>query len=129
MAKLSNYAEGKLYDHTFRNIPWTSPPNVYVALHTADPGEDCTNAELSGDNYARALISAMGAATDGIGKNSAIITFASPSASWGTITHFSVWDAISGGNPVIYSPLDASKLVNLNEIVRYEIDKLSLGYA
>jgi hypothetical protein len=61
----SNYLENKLLDHAFRNTSYTPPSAVYVALSTADPGEDgSTIAEPSGNNYAR-VAATFGAASAG----------------------------------------------------------------
>jgi hypothetical protein len=40
---ISNYAENKILEHTTGEAAWTMPTNVYVKLHTGDPGEDATS--------------------------------------------------------------------------------------
>lgn len=35
MSNLSNYAEGKIYDHMTGRVSWTMPTTVYLALFTA----------------------------------------------------------------------------------------------
>ena len=46
MAEMSNYLENALIDATLRNTSYTSPTTVYVALHTADPQDDASGAEV-----------------------------------------------------------------------------------
>ena len=40
---ISNYAELKILEHTTGKTAWTIPTNVYVKLHTGDPGEAATS--------------------------------------------------------------------------------------
>ena len=40
---ISNYAENKILEHTTGTTAWTMPTDVYVKLHTGDPGEAATS--------------------------------------------------------------------------------------
>lgn len=88
----------------------TSPlTNLYVSLHTADPGEagDQTTNEISYTGYARVAV----ARTSGgwtVTANSvspvANIDFTiSSGGTGGTVTHFAVGTASSGAGKVLYS--------------------------
>ena len=95
MVALTNYGENQcalLFGDETTSVTSTR----YVALHSGDPGETGATDELSGDGYARVLatFSATGSTTD----NDADIVFAAPTLDKGTVTHVSVWDAITGGN-------------------------------
>ncbi len=69
----------------------------YVALHTADPGETCATAELAAANgYARQ--GSAYAVTASIADNDTALSFGPATADQGTVTHFSVWDAVTAGN-------------------------------
>lgn len=86
MSDLSNYAEGKIYDHMTGRASWTMPTTVYLALFTAvTDAEAGTGTEVAVANYARQAV-AFGAATDGAGSNSAIVDFTNMQGS-GTATH------------------------------------------
>ena len=124
MSQFTNYSENKIYDLMYRGVSWTPPAALYMALHTASPGETGAANELSGSGYARAAV-IMAAPADGSGSNSADVSFPAPTASWGTITHFSLWDAISGGNALAYGTLTASKVVGTGEIVKCLISNLT----
>ena len=39
-----------------------------------------------------------------VASNTAILTYPAATASWGTITHFGIWDALTSGN---YRPVQA----------------------
>jgi hypothetical protein len=88
----------------------TSPlANVFVALHTADPGEtgDQTTNEATYTGYARVSVARTsgGWTCSGTsqGVNAATITFGACTAVNNTITHFSVGVATSGASKILYS--------------------------
>lgn len=118
MSKMSDYLEVELRKHIFRTGSFTKPSALYVSLHTADPTDDASGAEVSGGSYARVQRDPLDAnwtaasATDGVTDNAAAITFPAPTANWGTITHFGIWDAASGGNLLIHGALTTPKTVN-----------------
>lgn len=123
MAAISNYLELKLLDHVFRAVAYTAPSAVYVALHTADPGEDAATGELSGGGYARAAVTFNAAADAGDGNsqvtNSGTVTFPVATANWGTVTHWSLWDASSAGNPLWKAALTTSRTINNTDEARF----------
>jgi hypothetical protein len=106
----SNYLENKLLDHVLRNVAYTSPSTVYIALYTSDPGEANSGTEVSGTAYAR-TVGAWGAAASGQSQNSGSVTFPTAGGSWGTITHFAVFDASTSGNMLVYGALGGSVAV------------------
>lgn len=117
---MSNYLEAQIRAHIFRTATFAKPAHIYVALHTADPAEDGSGAEVSsvGTGYARVQRDPADAnwtaasATDGRTDNAATIAFNSPTGDWGRITHFSVWDSLTGGNYLMGGALTNAKNVN-----------------
>lgn len=117
MSDLSNTFETRLYDWLFRpgQAAPTRPTGIWLALFTAVTNAEAgTGTEVSGGSYARVdVTSAFGASTDGAGSNTGAITFAAPTANWGTVTHFALFDASSGGNAVTaLKALSASRVIN-----------------
>lgn len=127
MAALSDYLENKLIDWLVRGQAFTPPATVYVALLTAAPSDTGGGTEVSGGNYARASVAsslANWAGTQGAGttvassgtggttSNNASIAFNTPSAAWGVVTHVGLYDAVSGGNLLMWAALSASKTIN-----------------
>lgn len=111
----SNYLEQKLLQHLFNLASFAIPANLYVALSTANPGEDGSGiAEPVGNAYARVSTAAANwtwnAGATRV-ENQTAITFPTASGSWGTVTHFAIFDASSGGNMLLYAPLLASKAI------------------
>jgi len=127
MSAFSDYLENKLTDLIFRAQSFTAPATIYVALFTAAPSDSGGGTEVSGGSYARVAITtslanwagtqsagstAASSGTGGASSNNGAITFPTPSANWGVITHFGIFDASSGGNLLVHGALTASKTVN-----------------
>jgi len=111
MAEFSDYLENKIIDHMLRNQAYTPPATIYLALFTTATDDAGGGTEVSGGAYARQAVS-LSAASGGASENSADITFPTATADWGTVTHVALMDALTGGNMLLHSPLDASKTVN-----------------
>lgn len=140
MAALSDYLENKLIDHLLRATAYTAPATTYVALLTAAPSDSGGGTEVSGGGYARASVasgtsawtatqggtSGASSGTGGTTSNAATINFATPSAGWGTVTHFGVYDASTGGNLLFYGALTASKVINSGDSVSFAAGALTL---
>ena len=118
MAALSDYLENELIKHIFRTGSFTKPTTLYVALFTAAPNDAGGGTEVSGGSYARVAAGpldatwAAPAAGDGVTSNVGDITFPAPTANWGSVTHFGIFDAITAGNLLIHGALTAAKTVN-----------------
>lgn len=127
MAAMSNYLENKLIDHIFRAQTFTPPATLYVALFTATPSDIGGGTEVSGAGYARVPVTSSlanwagtqaaasttaSSGTSGTTSNNTAITFGAPTANWGVVTSFGVFDAASGGNLLIWGALTAPKTVN-----------------
>jgi len=111
MAEFSDYLENKIIDHMLRNQAYTPPATVYLALYTTATSDAGGGTEVSGGAYARQAVS-LSEASGGHSENSADITFPTATADWGTVTHVALMDALTGGNMLMHTPLDASKTVN-----------------
>lgn len=87
----------------------TSPlTNLYVALHTADPGEagDQTTSEANYTSYARVAVARTSGGWTVTGNSvspAANIDFPACTGGTNTITHFSVGVASSGATKILYS--------------------------
>ena len=111
-------------DHIVGNATWTSPAPVFIALHTATPGTTGAS-EASGagaSNYVRveAPAASWGAAVSSSMANSAAITFPEGGDAQ-TITHFSVWSAITAGDFLRGGALTASFAYNSNITPQFAI--------
>ena len=95
-----------------------------VSLHTGAPGSNGTNNEVSGNAYARATTSGSNwTETGSVSSNNAVIQFATPTGSWGTVTHFVVWD----GNVALGSEaLTTSRAVATGSDVEFAVGVLTV---
>jgi len=125
MADFSNYLENKLLDHVLRNVSYTPATTVYVGLYTSNPDEGNTGTEVSGGSYARQIISVT-TATDGVVTSSADITFPQATASWGTISHIGLLDALTSGNLLMYTQLTTSKAIDEGDIFKITTNNLTV---
>ncbi len=81
--------------------------NLYVGLHTADPGEagDQTTSEITYTSYARVAVARSGAGwtvTANSVSPAGAITFPAGTGGSGTATHFSVGTAASSTGVLLY---------------------------
>lgn len=125
-AALSNYLENALMNAVLRNSAYSSPATVYASLHTANPAEDASGAEVSGGSYARQSM-AFGAPSDGVCTNSGTVTFPTATLDWGTVSHFALWDNVSGGNMLFYGALTQSKLVSNGDTFKFNIGQVTVS--
>ena len=89
-------------------LPSAADGSLYVALHTADPGEagnQSTN-EISYTGYARVAVARTSGEWTVVGNNvtnANAVTFGQCTAGSGTVTHVSVGKELSGATDMIYS--------------------------
>jgi len=127
MAAMSDYMENKLIDQIFRGQAYTFPSSLYVGLLTAAPSDAGDGTEVSGGSYARVAVvgslanwagsqssgsTTASTGTSGTTSNNGTITFPAPTANWGSISHFGIFDSLSGGNLMFYGALGTAKTVN-----------------
>ena len=117
MSAMSDYLESAILNHVLRNTSFTSPSVVYIGLSTASMNDDASGTELSGSGYARQTI-AFNAPSSGACTNSADVDFPVATGTWGSITHYSIWDAASSGNMLAHGALTTSKTVTSGDILR-----------
>ena len=113
MGSISDFLENELLDHIFNGAgaAYTPPTTVYLGLSTADPGDDGSGlAEPSGNGYARKAIAFDAAASRLINQTSQV-TFDQATGSWGTITHWAAFDALTSGNMLAHGSLSTQKEV------------------
>ena len=126
MAGFSNYLETEILDHVFAGNAYTAPTTLYLALHTADPDEDGSGAEVStsGTAYARQTVtftvSGNTATTD------AAVEYSTATANFGTVSHVAVWDASTAGNMLAFAALTSSKTIETGDVFRVPAGDLDI---
>lgn len=106
--------------------------NIYVSLHTADPGEggDQTTNEATYTSYARVAVARTSGgwtvAANAV-TNAAAILFPSCTGGTNTLTHFGVGSAVSGAGVLFYSgALTASLAVSTGIQPQFAIGDLTI---
>ena len=125
MAEMSNHLENALINAVLRNTSYTSPTTTYLALYTSDPTDADTGTEISGGSYTRQAIT-FGAPANGTSTNSAAVEFPQATADWGIISHVGIRDAVTSGNLLFHTALDASKTINNGDVFKITAGNLSV---
>jgi hypothetical protein len=127
MSAFSDFLENSLIDHIFRGQTYTPPATIHVGLLTASAADGSPGTEVTGGSYARVAVTASlanfagtqsagstaaSSGTSGATSNNGVITFPAPTANWGSVTHFALFDASTGGNLLFYGALSTAKTVN-----------------
>lgn len=118
----SDYLEKKLLDHVLGNTAYSAPATVYVALftdsNTATQRDAGTVTEVSGGSYARASVTnnttnfPNASGTTATKNNGAAVTFAAPTANWGTVNAMGIYDALTTGNLLLWADLTTPRTIN-----------------
>lgn len=126
MSAASNYLETEWMKYAFTATAMgTRPTAWYVALHTADPTETGATAECSYSGYARQ--SATFSQTNNTVTTTNAQTFPAVAAGPVTITHFSVWDAVTSGNCLYKGALDLGKTFATSDVPNFGIGEIILS--
>ena len=144
MSAMSDYLENKMVDQLFRGQTAPTTSTLYVALLTAAPSDSGGGTEVSGGAYARVAVTSSltnwagtqsagsttaSSGTGGQTSNNIAITFPTPSATWGTATHFGIYDAPTGGNLLFHGALSIAKTINESDTVTFPVGTLSVTFA
>jgi hypothetical protein len=154
MAGMSDFLENKIVDWLFRAQAigitgasagaGTGPANLYIALYTAAPNDAGGGTQVSGNNYSRVTVASSMAnwagtqsagstvastGTGGQTSNNGAVTFPTPSGSWGTVSHFGIFDASTGGNLLFHAALADPKAINSGDSVSFAAGALTVTFA
>jgi len=144
MSAMSDFLENRLIDQLFRGQTAPTTTTLHVGLLTAAPSDSGGGTEVSGGSYARVAVSSSLAnwagtqsagstvASSGSGgqtSNNGAITFPTPSAGWGNVTHFGIYDAATGGNLLFWGALTIAKTINQADTVTFPAASLSITFA
>lgn len=131
MGSFSDFLENELLDHVLGNAAYAAPSTVYVALSTADPLDTGAGmAEPSGFAYARQPVTNnltnWPAAAGGAKANANLVAFPEATGSWGTITHFAIFDAITSGNMLMHGSLTVAKAIASGDVLQFPATSIAV---
>lgn len=110
----------------------TGNANLYVALHTGDPGEggSQTTSECAYGSYARQGVVRSGSGWTVSGatvQNAATISFPECTSGSETVTHVSIGTLVSGAGQILYSgALNASRSVSTGITLQFAAGALTV---
>jgi len=139
-AAIGDATENSIIDWFLRGQTYTPPATVYIQLATATGSDAACGTEVSGGSYARASIASSltnwagtqsagsttaSSGTSGTTSNNIAVTFATPSAGWGTVVEFCGMSAITGGVLLFRTALTVSKTINSGDTVSFPIGAIT----
>jgi hypothetical protein len=111
MSAATDYLEEKIRKHICGVAPFAMPTALFVALHTADPTETGAVAEVTGGTYVRKDVTFADNGTST--SNNATVRWNSVGAV--TVTHYSVWDAVTEGNCLWKNPVETPQTLTATQ--------------
>lgn len=136
MSAASDYLENKLYSNILRGEAYTPPTKIYVALHTANPGDTGASevALAAFPGYLRqdaakggAVAAGWTAPANGSGKNALQLIFpVFDGAAPLTVTHYTLWDTNLGGNCLVIGQLASARTLNPGDVFVIDVQKLTV---
>lgn len=132
---MTDSMEKEVLDYIMAATATGWPASWYFGLFTAAPGEASAGTEVSGGSYARVAVTRNNtnfpaAATDGSNvttiDNDTVVQFPTATANWGTVTHWGIFDASSGGVLKIYGALTTSRSVLTGDAPKFAVGSFVL---
>lgn len=134
MSAFTDYTEEAVLNHIFRGVTYNKPIAIYVAMFTANPGEnDAASTECAYSGYARKDAADAGALETGWttivneptgdGKqtsNAKTLTFApNNGVDDVTVTHVGLYDASTNGNLLFWAELNEAKTLQSGDVLSF----------
>lgn len=151
MAGMTNYLRNKVVDWLHRGQAFTPPTTMYVRLCSTAPSAAAAGTELTGTGYAAEAIASTSAAwaatnadgsttvpssgTNGTTSNNGVIDFGTAGSSWGTASHWELWDAATSGNRLFYGEIvdgagtPAPRSISSGDPVSFSVSALRVIWA
>ncbi len=126
MGSFSDYWETATLQHMFNKSSYTQPSDYCIGLYTAAPSDAAGGTEASAGNYVRKTCVAWGL-SGSIIYNSGAVTFVQCDDSWGTISHFGIFDTATGGNLLAWGTCTTPKDVNTNDTAEFADKALTVS--
>ena len=126
----SNHLEHQILNHFFRNTPAAAPAQLFLALYISDPTDADIGTEIQGGAYARQIITfGEPSQVDGAGQiaNNTQINFPTASSNWGTVSHWGIRTAATGGNLLVHSPVPTPKIIENGDEARFNIGAITIS--
>lgn len=130
MSQASNYLEEAILNYFFRNQAVAQPTTIYLALYINDPTDADTGTEVSGGGYSRKQVTFGAPAQTGdkaVISNNAKIEFDIATTDWGSVSHWGVRTAASGGSLLCRGSFSRVENVQSGNRLTIEIGNLQIS--
>lgn len=109
----------------------TIPTNYYLGLSKSQPTASGTGVTepSSSYGYGRIKLENLSQPTNGVVSNTAEVMFNEATGSWGTVSHFVVYDAATGGNLLMYGALSPARTAEAGTTIAIRAGSLKLSIA
>lgn len=139
MAAASDYTKENVINALLRGVAFPLPAKTHLALHTDAPGGTGANEVLVADwpAYVRKEAEAGGligsgwdAPASGVTQNANQLTYPSnDGAASVTVSHWSIWDAATGGNCLAVGALTTARTLQVGDVFVFDINSLDVTMA
>lgn len=128
MSAASNYTAENVMAALCDGVAFPVPAGTWISLHTSDPGTTGLN-EVSTSNwpaYVRRQVTSWNATATGERKNANQITYPSHDGLADvTVTHWTCWDAATGGHPLFQAPMETPRLLKTSDVMVFDTNALT----
>lgn len=121
---MTYYLENKLLEGSLKATTYTAPGNVYMALFSTNCTKSTAGTELTGNGYARQLVS-FGTAANGVIQATGNVTFSATGNTWPTVVNAGIYDANTGGNLMYYTTLNP-KTVEAGSSLQFDSTNITI---
>jgi len=126
---MSDYLEDAFLEHFCGVTSTAAPAAIYLGLSTGSMGDDNSGTELSGNGYARQAITFAAASGGSIVNNAAVEFPAATGSSWGSVSHWAIYDASTAGNQLFHGSFATAKTIAVGDILKVAASSLTVTAA
>jgi len=135
--KATNYLEAAILNHFFRNTPQTPAAQLFVRLYISDPTDEDVGTEITGGGYVPQIVAftapvqvdrpSPDTGTRAQISNNAEIRFPVATSDWGTISHFGIATAATGGQLLAHAPVPVPKIIENGDEAKFNVGTLTIS--
>lgn len=130
----NDFLRNSVLNNVFGATAFTPSATLYLGLSTAPIADDGTGVtEPGGGGYARLEVTnnktnwSTATGADNRVNNLIELTFPEATGAWGTVTHFFLSDAATGGNILVSGALSATKTLDVGDVARFSPGNISIA--
>lgn len=137
MSAFSDYLEEGILNHTLRGQSMSTPSTIYIALFTSNPTDANSGAEVVDSSYLRQDAAKGGSIASGwtapttssdgkMSSNAKLIQFPPIADGSVTISHYGIFDSLTGGNLLYHAPFTVAKTLDINDVLSIDIGGIEI---